>query len=266
MKTRIITGLVLIPILVLILISDGPIITAAVTIVTIIGLYEFFKATGLLEKKALAALGFLIGLGVSLRLYIPKEYYTALFFAALILLFFVMLKWHKTVCLTDSGVMLFGVIYIPYLLSFLSAFTQVEGGYFCLWLIFIGAFSTDTFAYFTGVFLGKHKLCVEISPKKTIEGSIGGMLGAIILLLLYGLLLEKVFKMNINYIKLGILGLVISPISQIGDLTASIIKRKYGIKDYGNLFPGHGGILDRLDSVIAVAPLVYIYVTTIGLG
>ena len=185
--------------------------------------------------------------------------------AVAILAFLTMLKCHKTVSVNHAALLIFSLIYIPFLLSTLIDIKGLENGSLILWIVFIGAFATDTFAYFSGVFLGKHKLCPEISPKKTIEGSIGGTIGAIILLLLYGLLLEKTFKMDINYIKLGILGLVISPISQIGDLTASIIKRKYGLKDYGNLFPGHGGILDRLDSVIATAPLVYIYVTTIGL-
>ena len=131
--------------------------------------------------------------------------------------------------------------------------------------MFIGAFATDTFAYFTGVFFGKYKLCPEISPKKTIEGSVGGTVGCIALLMTYGLLLEKTFMVDVSYTKLAVLGVIVSPVSQIGDLTASIIKRKFGIKDYGNLFPGHGGILDRLDSVIAVAPLVYIYLNIVGI-
>ena len=124
---------------------------------------------------------------------------------------------------------------------------------------------TDTFAYFSGYFFGKHKLCPEISPKKTVEGSIGGSLWSVGIVLVYGLLVDKQFGVEINYIKLGVLGVLIAIVSQIGDLTASVIKRKYGVKDYGTIFPGHGGVLDRLDSIIATAPLVYVYITTVGI-
>ena len=97
------------------------------------------------------------------------------------------------------------------------------------------------------------------------EGSIGGSLCSVGIVLLYGLLVDKQFGVEINYIKLGVLGVLIAIVSQIGDLTASVIKRKYGVKDYGTIFPGHGGVLDRLDSIIATAPLVYVYITTVGI-
>ena len=265
MKTRIITGLCLVPLLVLVLISNVYIISAAIVIISVMGLFEFLKATGLSKHKCLCTVGYVAAVLVCLRTYIPVPFYMLLFYAGLMAIFCVMLKCHKTVSVLDAGLLIFGLIYIPFLLSTLIDIKGLQYGAYLLWIVFIGAFATDTFAYFSGVFLGKHKLCPEISPKKTIEGSVGGTLGCIVLLLLYGLLLEKGFKMDINYIKLGVLGLIVSPVSQIGDLTASIIKRKYGVKDYGSLFPGHGGILDRLDSVIAVAPLVYIYLNIVGI-
>ena len=266
MKTRIITGLCLVPLLVLVLLSNVYIISAAIWIVSVMGLYEFFKATGLKDHKGLCIVGYVVAVLICLRTYISVQFYMALFYIGLIAVFCIMLKCHKTVSVLDAGLLIFGLIYIPFLLSTLIDIKGLQYGAYLLWIVFIGAFATDTFAYFSGVFLGKHKLCPEISPKKTIEGSVGGTLGCIVLLLLYGLLLEKAFEIDINYLKFGVLGFLISPVSQIGDLTASIIKRKYGVKDYGNLFPGHGGILDRLDSVIAVAPLVYIYLNTIGIG
>jgi phosphatidate cytidylyltransferase len=176
-----------------------------------------------------------------------------------------MLKQHKTVSVNEASLMLFGIAYIPFLLSTLIEVSGLEGGRLLLWLVFVGAYSTDTFAYFSGVFFGKHKLCPEISPKKTVEGSVGGTLGCVVMLIIYGVLLEKTFGQTINYPKLAILGVLVAIISQIGDLTASIIKRKYGVKDYGSIFPGHGGILDRLDSIITTAPLVYIYILTVGI-
>ena len=119
----------------------------------------------------------------------------------------------------------------------------------------------DTFAYFTGRFLGKHKLIPEISPKKTIEGSIGGIVFTIGAFILYRVLLFKIFpdlKINLPYLLVIILAIAASIVSQIGDLIASAIKRQYNIKDYGKLFPGHGGVLDRFDSVMLVAPVIYV--------
>lgn len=265
MKTRILTALVLIPLLALVLLSNVYIVSAAVAIISVMGLYEFFKATGLNAHKSLCAVGYAGAVLICLRTYIPLSLYMPLFYVGLLAVFCIMLKNHKTTSVSDAGLLIFSLIYIPFLLSTLIDIKGLQYGTLLLWIVFIGAFATDTFAYFAGVFLGKHKLCPEISPKKTIEGSIGGTLGCIVFMLLYGLLLDKSFDMDINYIKLGLLGMLVSPVSQIGDLTASIIKRKYGVKDYGSIFPGHGGILDRLDSVIAVAPLVYIYLTNIGI-
>ena len=120
-----------------------------------------------------------------------------------------------------------------------------------VWLIFIIAFATDTCAYFTGYAFGKHKLIPKVSPKKTIEGSIGGILGSTLICLAFG------YYFNIDLKVIVILGFLGSIVAQVGDLFASSIKRYVGIKDYGKLIPGHGGILDRFDSVILVAPFVY---------
>lgn len=120
-----------------------------------------------------------------------------------------------------------------------------------VWLIFIIAFATDTCAYFAGYAFGKHKLIPKVSPKKTIEGSIGGILGSTLICLAFG------YYFNIDLKVIVILGFLGSIVAQVGDLFASSVKRYVGIKDYGKLIPGHGGILDRFDSVILVAPFVY---------
>ena len=266
MKTRIITGLVLLPLLVIILLSNVHIITTAIAVVSVMGLFEFYRATGIKKHTSLCVVGYIAAVIICLYSYIPISLYMPIFYILLLAVFITMLRNHKTLGVTEAGLAIFGVLYIPVFLSTLINIRGLQYGNLLLWLVFIGAFLTDTCAYFSGVFLGRHKLCPEISPKKTIEGSVGGTVGCIVALLLYGLLLEKVFHMEINYIKLGILGVFVSPISQIGDLTASIIKRKFGIKDYGNIFPGHGGILDRLDSIIAVAPLVCIYLNIVGIN
>jgi phosphatidate cytidylyltransferase len=127
-----------------------------------------------------------------------------------------------------------------------------EDGAFLYLLIFIGAWITDIFAYFTGVFFGKHKLIEDVSPKKTIEGSIGGIVFCALSFVALGLVADIFFDRNANLIFLAIGGVFISVIAQIGDLIMSVIKRHYGIKDYGKIFPGHGGMLDRFDSILSV--------------
>ncbi len=266
MKIRIITALVLVPLLVAVLLLGKTVLTAAVMIIGVMGLYEFYKATGLSGKKILCALGYLGAIAIPLlREFVNPALYLPLGYVFMLLIFVCMLICHKTVSVNDAGMVIFSLIYIPFFLTQLIYIRGMGGGEFLIWIPFIGAFATDTFAYFAGVFLGKHKLCPNISPKKTIEGSIGGTIGVVLIMLLYGYILNRSFGLEVNYVSLGILGALCAIISQIGDLTASIIKRKYGIKDYGSLFPGHGGILDRLDSVIAVAPLVYIYLAVVGI-
>lgn len=132
-------------------------------------------------------------------------------------------------------------------------------GHLVYLLIFFGAWLTDTFAYFTGRLFGKHKLIPEVSPKKTIEGSIGGIIFCVITIVILGFIFEKFFNdgtLSSNYFVLAISGVFISVCAQIGDLVMSLIKRHYGIKDYGFMFPGHGGLLDRFDSVLAVSVIL----------
>ena len=122
--------------------------------------------------------------------------------------------------------------------------------------VFIGAWVTDTFAYFCGMLFGrggKHKLIPDVSPKKTVEGSIGGIVFCVLAMVLFGVIINSITDLHANYLVLIGAGLLASAVSQIGDLCMSVIKRTYGIKDYGKLFPGHGGVLDRFDSVLAVA-------------
>lgn len=134
-------------------------------------------------------------------------------------------------------------------------------------LIFIGVWLTDSGAYFVGSALGKHKLIPAVSPHKTIEGAIGGILGAIVGYVIYALVLQFAFGIKVNYIYLIILAVIVGIIDQVGDLVASFMKREQGIKDFGKLFPGHGGVMDRFDSSIAVAPAIFFvtYFVTIPL-
>ncbi len=123
--------------------------------------------------------------------------------------------------------------------------------------IFIGAWITDIFAYFGGRFFGRHKLCPKVSPKKTIEGAVSGIIFCSVFFVVYAMIISHLEKITPNYIIIALIGAFISVISQLGDLAASAIKRDYDVKDYGKIFPGHGGVLDRFDSILAVAPFLY---------
>ncbi|MFR3499954.1 MAG: phosphatidate cytidylyltransferase, partial [Paraclostridium bifermentans] len=152
----------------------------------------------------------------------------------------------------DFSITFIGIFYVPIFLDYIVlTINDFKLGAIYVWLIFIISFMTDTFAYFSGYLFGKHKLIPTISPKKTIEGSIGGILGSTICCVIFG----YIFKLDIPHMVL--VGSIGSIVAQFGDLFASAIKRYVGIKDYGKLIPGHGGILDRFDSVILVAPFVY---------
>lgn len=260
MKTRIITASILTPLLILLLLADSPVIAAAVIVISAMGLYEFYKAAGLWDKKSLCITGLVSAVIVPLLGFMPQSVYMPLLYIYMLVLFAITLIQHKTVAVSHTAMVVFSIIYIPYFLTNLLYIRQLGNGNFYLWLPFVGAFSTDTGAYFAGVFLGKHKLCPEISPKKTVEGSVGGILVCMAVCMLFGFAVQTFWDIEVNYVYLAIIGFIMSIVSQMGDLSASIIKRKYGIKDYGAIFPGHGGILDRLDSVIMIAPAVYLFV------
>ncbi len=265
MKTRIITGAALVVVLAAMLLTPPVVLTGAIIVISLIGLYEFYKATEMWDKKSLCAVGLLGAIVIPFLHRIDSGFYMPIVYGFMFLLFLNMLMRHKTISVTHAAMTIFSVIYIPYFLTNLLYIRELGCGNVLIWLPFVGAFLTDTCAYFAGVFLGKHKLCPEISPKKTIEGSVGGILGCMGACMLYGLILEKAWYMNVNYLNLAILGIIMAIVSQIGDLSASIIKRKFGVKDYGKLFPGHGGILDRLDSVIMIAPVVYLFLINFGI-
>lgn len=139
---------------------------------------------------------------------------------------------------------------------------EVIGKYVYL-LPYVGAWTSDSFAYICGRLFGKHKLIPEVSPKKTVEGMIGGVAFSMLSFVVYGFAVSKIYGIDANYYVLLAVGAVVSLISQLGDLVASIIKRQYGIKDYGNILPGHGGIMDRFDSILAVSPFLFIILSIV---
>ncbi len=287
MKTRIISAAAAIILLAGVVYLGRVAIGVVIFALALIAVYEFYKA---LEKggfKPVYVLGYLSCLPllyISVRDILPQAFQTllssrlmadltvsgnGLLFVALIIfilltvLYCFVLFSDGKYTITDVALTLFGMIYVAFLFSFVTLTRNMEMGGLYIWLIFIGAWATDTFAYFTGVTIGKTKILPKISPKKSLEGSIGGVIGCIIAMMLFG----RVFynEMGIPLVHFAVLGLICGIISQIGDWSASAIKRTVGIKDYGNIMPGHGGVLDRLDSILFVAPTVYFYIKLIAM-
>ncbi len=160
----------------------------------------------------------------------------------------------------------FALIYAPVMLSFVLLTRQLDDGIYLVWMIFISSWISDTFAYLAGVMLGRHKLAPVLSPKKSVEGSVGGIVGAALFGALFGAYLDSTLGQEQYVMILAVVGGVGSVISQVGDLAASAIKRNHEIKDYGNLIPGNGGIMDRFDSVIFTAPITYFLITILMNG
>lgn len=157
----------------------------------------------------------------------------------------------------DIAITFFGIFYVVIFLMFVPIIREnLQNGKLLIWFVFFSAWGTDIFAYLIGKHFGKHHF-TEISPNKTIEGCIAGSIGAVIMVVIYAVVCNIVFKTQMNYIYVAVIGLLLSLVSQIGDLAASSVKRYTGIKDFSNLIPGHGGMLDRIDSILFIAPFAY---------
>ncbi|MGL5315937.1 MAG: phosphatidate cytidylyltransferase [Peptostreptococcaceae bacterium] len=251
MLTRIIAALALVPLFIFIIIGGLPLYIAEFLIIAM-ALHEFYKAFNEKDIHPLFNIGYIFSAYLALKniLNLNAEYTYVIFFVLFICSITYLLRVKNDVI--DIAITFFGMVYVGMFLDFIVlTINGFELGKSYVWLIFIIAFLTDTCAYFAGYLFGKHKLIPKVSPKKTIEGSIGGILGSTIGCVIFG----YIFKLDLTaMILIGSLG---SVVAQFGDLFASSIKRYVGIKDYGKLIPGHGGILDRFDSVILVAPFVY---------
>lgn len=272
MKTRVISALVALPLLIIFVVLGGLPLKIAVTFIAIIGLYEIFKAfCGYI--KPVHYIGY--GAAIIYMAFIEKIIYTASLFNVFAALFLVVILiyvvfTHESANTMDAVVTFFGFFYVCFLVSHVYLTRQFVHGHIFVWLIFMSAFGCDVGAYFTGMAFGKHKLVPELSPKKTVEGAVGGVVVAVCICVIYGIVIEVMNELaGVDTVLLCFLtGLVGSIISQIGDLAASAMKRYTGIKDFGKIMPGHGGVLDRFDSVILTAPTVYyimFYLTKVNL-
>ena len=160
----------------------------------------------------------------------------------------------------DVAYTFLGIFYVVFFMMFVAIIDGMENGKILIWYAMFAAWGTDIFAFFIGQKFGKHKFS-KVSPKKSIEGCVAGTIGAVLMILIYTYIVNTYLGMNYSYIYVVIMGIILSLIGQIGDFVASSIKRYVDIKDYSNLIPGHGGMLDRIDSLIFLAPFAYIFFT-----
>ena len=264
LKQRLIVGAIGAVFMIAVLLADVRIISLVVGIMAVIGLSEIYNATGFLKKQnKLCLFTYIYTLVMYIVIgFLPKAGTTiaAFVFIYIVLLFIYMMFNQESCDFSAICSLTFQFIYVSVFFAHVILVRKLEFGEFIMWFIFVTAWLSDTMAYAVGLKFGRNKLIPSISPKKTIEGAIGGLAGSLIFNLIYALICSTAFDLNVNYFAVVVLAIVAGVVSQFGDLAASSIKREYNLKDYSNLLPGHGGILDRFDSVLFVAPIVYYFV------
>ena len=263
--TRLISGIVLVILAILIVGTGGTFLFAVTAALSLIGMFELYRVVQI-EKKAPGIAGYAAGIFYYGLLWFHKEEYIVLMaimaLMVLMAIYVVTFPHYKTEQVT---VAFFGIFYLAVMLSYLYQVRSMADGKYLVWLIVLSSWGCDTFAYCAGKMFGKHKLTPVLSPKKTVEGAVGGVLGAALLGMIFGALFGGQMEEIVSPAVLCAIACAIAAvISQIGDLAASAIKRNHDVKDYGRLIPGHGGVLDRFDSMIFTAPAIFFALTLLG--
>lgn len=278
MKQRVFTSIFICAgMIVVLFLSWTPVFPLIMSIFAVVAAYEVLKVFGLEKRLFIAVPSYIIAVSMPCLAYVLDVLeasffgipHSAVFLLILAATIYAFMFYTFIVLICERGRMKFGdvagaVVAVSYIVASFSAITLMrfidDVGLYTLGLILISSWITDCGAYLTGYFFGKNKLIPEVSPKKTVEGAIGGIISSVIGMMLYGLILNLITA-NLdgvttavpNYLVLALSGALLSVVSQTGDLIASVIKREHGVKDYGSIFPGHGGVMDRFDSVIAVS-------------
>ena len=256
------TAIIGIPIVALVLILGNIyIVDIAFGIIAILAIYEYFNAFKVSKKaQPVTWVGYCLAAAISLIHVIPTELsknaLQLLLPSIVVILFLMCIITELKTSIKDIAITLLGIIYILGFMVFIPMLRGVENGVYLVWYIIISAWGTDTFAYLIGKKWGKHKFS-KISPNKSIEGCFAGMFGAVVSALIYTICLNKYAGFSISYSYIIFVSMALSILSQIGDFSASSIKRYVDLKDFSNLIPGHGGMLDRIDSLIFIAPFAY---------
>ena len=270
MKTRTITAVfILIVIVPLVLLSHFITYSIALGILSLMATFELLRVLGMERRWAVSVPAYVLATILPFASYFVESSNTFVYLLTIAALAFFYLIYLMGVSVFSKGVIsvagissvFVAVTYVVVSFSSLSLLRYIDRdvGLYRLILVFVAAWMTDTCAYLVGSLIGKHKLIPEISPKKTVEGAIGGIVGAFLGFLLYGLIIDlAVSNIAVNYIALGVYSIILAVVAQLGDLIASLIKREHGVKDYSKLLPGHGGIMDRFDSILAVSTILLI--------
>lgn len=257
-KTRLLSGIVLVILALFLIISGHEILLFATLAISCIGMFELYRVFKM-EKTVLAGVGYLAAIVYYCNLqwkFLPDL--MILFMAFLILLMFVFVFAYPKIHADQVMAAFFGFFYVAVMLSYVYQIRTLERGLYLAFLVFLCSWGCDTCAYCVGMLIGKHKMSPKLSPKKSVEGAVGGVAGAALLTALYCFIFRSPMHLERGEIViLAVIAAIAGLISMVGDLTASAIKRNYDIKDYGKLIPGHGGILDRFDSMIITAPIIY---------
>lgn len=261
---RVMSGLIGFPIIALIFIfANDLIMDIVITITSLLGIHEFFKCFKT-AKKANPSKWYAIILSVllvfthALSDQAFKEIMIIIIPLSLLVLTIELIISKGKKNINDIAITMLGICYVPLMLVFLSIIRgRFMNGKILIWYIFLASWGSDIFAYCIGKKWGKHKY-TPISPNKSIEGCIAGIVGAVALALIYTIVINTMYATGINYLLVAIITIVLSIIGQVGDLAASSVKRYCDVKDFSELIPGHGGILDRIDSVIFIIPFAYI--------
>lgn len=264
---RLLSGTILFPIFAIIIIFGNKyIVDIFISIIALLSLHEFYKA---FKGKAnpVSWVGYIAAILLAFIHIIPSNMTLtiigAIIPASIMVLFAVIILSDMKINIVDVAVTFFGICYIVIFLMFAPIIRDnLENGKILIWYVFFASWGTDIFAYVIGRRFGKHKF-TDISPNKSIEGCIAGVIGAMLMTLIYTIICNQAFHLEISYLYIAVMTIILSAASQIGDLAASSIKRYCGIKDYSNLIPGHGGMLDRIDSVIFVLPFAYFLLTLV---
>lgn len=258
MKTRILVSVVGLPLLLAVLLVFPPMATAIlVSAMALIAVYELLWSAGLTKNIGLVSVSSVMAIAVCLWCTGTMSWIQALIglWAFLMALVCLMIASHGKLPIQQVCGAIFAGVIVPLMLSALIRIRYMQNGEYYILIPLVLCFGTDSAAYFVGCAIGKHKMAPIISPKKSWEGAIGGAVGGILLMFVYTLILQKSFAFEVQYGVCAVYGILGAVTCIIGDLAFSVIKRQMGIKDYGNLLPGHGGILDRFDSMTFVAPL-----------
>jgi len=257
-KTRLLSGILLVIIALATIISGGDVLFATLLLISFIGTtgsYRVLEISGTL----LGGAGYIAAVVYYLLIRMNRaDLVVMLTIALLIVLMMIYVFTYPKYRSEQVMLAFFGLFYVAFMLSYVYQIRMLPQGAFIVWLVFLCSWGCDTCAYCVGMLIGKHKMAPKLSPKKSIEGAVGGVVGAALLGAAYAAAINHFAAgTDANVIQYAIICGVGALISMVGDLAASAIKRNHDIKDYGNLIPGHGGILDRFDSVIFTAPIIY---------